>query len=376
MSLSAKPLAALLLIGLAQLPAHATTSIWAAQPNALVGHAADYRQLSCPKKAPAAYTGHLQLQSKYDQSDSSKSTLRAKQSKETTQIGKQIKRYIGGLVSASNQFQRAKKPQQARLALACLDQWLTAWATAGALHSKDASNTGVASRKWALAAISSTLLKTQALSNRAWQPSSVQRSWLEQLGEQVIAEYQPRHQPGFKFFNNHDYWAGWAVAATGMLLGRDDFMAWADSNLRRAFRQMTLSTSGDYAYLPLEVARSQLAADYSNYAMVPLVLLAEAAQFNGRPLSAEESRKLQLLANFTARAVLQPQTLEELQGKTQKAVGAHKMSWLIPYLNRYPEHVWARKLYAAQDGEVDNYGQIGGHLKPLYSHFQSSRENP
>jgi len=68
--------------------------------------------------------------------------------------------------------------------------------------------------------------------------------------------------------------------------------------------------------------------------------------------------------------VLEPRTLPELDNRKQKKVGSHKMIWLIPFLNRYPDHAWARALYDDQDGEVDNYSQIGGRLKPLYSRFK------
>jgi poly(beta-D-mannuronate) lyase len=364
-----RPLAFVALLMLNQMPAQATESIWATQSNALVASPADYRLLNCPRKPPAPYTGSLQLQSKYDQSDSSKSTLIV-QPKETARIAELIKGYIGNLVAAANQFQRAKEAEQARLDLACIDQWLNVWAKGGALRNPDASGTGIASRKWALAAIASTVLKVQALSGGAFALNAAQRSWLQQLAEQVIAEHRPRQQPDFAYFNNHDYWAGWAVAATGMLLGRDDFLAWADLNLRRGLAQATASASADARYLPLEVARAQLAADYSNYAMVPLTLLVEAAEHNGRPLNAQERQRFQQLANFTARAVLEPRTLPELDNRKQKKVGSHKMIWLIPFLNRYPDHAWARALYDDQDGEVDNYSQIGGRLKPLYSRFK------
>lgn len=363
-----RPLAFAALL-MSQLPAQATESIWATQSNALVSRPADYQSLTCPRKPPAPYTGSLQLQSKYDQSDSSKSTL-VVQPKETARIAELIKGYIGTLVAAANQFQRSKDAEQARLDLACIDQWLDVWAKGGALRNPDASGTGVASRKWALAAIASTLLKVQALSGGAFEPNAAQRSWLQQLAEQVIAEHSPRQRPDFAYFNNHDYWAGWAVAATGMLLGRDDFLAWADLNLRHGLAQATPSASADARYLPLEVARAQLAADYSNYAMVPLTLLVETAEHNGRALSAQERQAFEQLANFTARAVLEPRTLPELENRKQKKVGSHKMIWLIPFLNRYPDHAWARALYEDQDGEVDNYSQIGGRLKPLYSRFK------
>ena len=57
--------------------------------------------------------------------------------------------------------------------------------------------------------------------------SSAQKAWLQRLAELVMEDYRPRQAADFAYFNNHDYWAGWAVAASGMLLGRDDYVAWA-----------------------------------------------------------------------------------------------------------------------------------------------------
>ncbi|PAV93315.1 hypothetical protein WR25_09274 [Diploscapter pachys] len=48
---------------------------------------------------------------------------------------------------AGKRFQKAKKPQEANMALACQEQWLEHWAQAGALLDPDASNTGMAARK-------------------------------------------------------------------------------------------------------------------------------------------------------------------------------------------------------------------------------------
>ncbi|MGG2396364.1 polysaccharide lyase [Pseudomonas sp. SH1-B] len=357
-------LTGLLLLLAGSLSANAAQSIWPAQPTAASSLLGDYRQERCPKAPPPAYTGHLQLDSKYDQSDASKSRLVAQQSKDTQRIRKQVQGYIGGLIKAVQVFQRTSKANEANIALACLDQWLDAWASKSALLSDDASKTGVASRKWALAAIASTLLKVQALSDRHYQLSPVQRRWLQQLSAKVVAEYEPRRYDTGIYFNNHDYWAAWAVAAAAMLLDDDKGLAWADVALRRAFSQLAQG-DGDYQYLPLEVARGRLAADYSHYALVPLMLLVEAAEFNGRPLSEQERSKLAGLANFAIRAVLEPKTLPELSER-QTEVGPHKMVWLLPFLNRYPQHQWARRLYQAQGDEINHYSQVGGDLKPLY----------
>jgi poly(beta-D-mannuronate) lyase len=358
-----KRIAAALLLSL-PLSANAVQSIWANQMTPAAQLVADYHSVECPKKPPAAYTGHLQLDSKYDQSDASKTTLVQKQSKDTDKIRKQVQQYIGGLVKAGQVFQRSKKASEANTALACLDQWLDAWASKSALLSDDTSKTGVAARKWALAAIASTLLKVQALSDQRYQLSAVQTRWLGQLSRKVMDEYEPRRYDAGIYFNNHDYWAAWAVAATGMLLNDDKALAWADIALRRAFTQITPG-KGDYAYLPLEVARGRLAADYSQYALVPLMLLVEAAEANNRPLTADEREKLGRLANFAARAVLEPNTLPELSVR-QADVGEHKMIWLLPFLSRYPDHAWGKRLYEEYGDAINNYSQVGGDLKPLY----------
>ncbi|MHC5350600.1 polysaccharide lyase [Metapseudomonas furukawaii] len=358
--------AAGLALALPASPSWAVNSIWADQATPQAEMVGDFRGLGCEQSPPRPYTGALQLKSKYDQSDATKSRLSGEPDARTQKIQEEVKTYIGGLIRASKAFQRAKRPERANQALACLDLWLGSWARAGALETPDASKTGMAARKWALAAIGSTVLKVRALSDGRYDLDASQKAWLERLGERVIAEYQPRHAPGFAYFNNHDYWAGWAVASAGMLVGREDFIAWADTNLRRALGQARTGASGNYAYLPLEVARGKLAATYTQYALVPLVLLVESAEANGRGLSGQERETLWLLANFASRSLLEPETLPELQGRDQTEVAPYKLAWLIPFLHRYPDHAWAKRLYAEEDGEVDNYSQIGGPIKPLY----------
>ncbi|MFJ4068075.1 polysaccharide lyase [Pseudomonas sp. NPDC089996] len=370
-----RPQNAALLLAIALLipQAQAAQSIWPAHGTPQSAMIADYRTLACTKQPPAPYTGSLRLQSKYDQRDASKSTLRSSPDADSERIGKQVKQFVGGLIYASKRFQGAKKPQDANMALACQDQWLQHWAEAGALLNPDASGTGMAARKWALAAMAGAVLLTQSASDGKLQLNETQRSWFTRLGEQVIREYDPRRSASGVYFNNHDYWAAWAVAATGMLVERDDFIRWADGNLRRGLAQAVRANNGNYAYLPLEVARSKLAANYSQYALVPLVLLAESARANGLPWSSDDQQTLDLLANFAARTVLDPGDLPELKGQSQADVAPYKMAWLIPFLQRNPGHALARQLYDSEDGEVDNYSQLGGPIKAFYPPLPGSR---
>ncbi len=357
--------ASLALLLLAPLSAGAVESLWRPVAHPLSAELAGYAGQACPRQGVPPYSGHLRLESKYDQRDASKSTLRAEPAAESEKIARQVRGYLGQLAAASNHFSQAREAHGARRALACLDQWLREGAQASAFEHPQASGTGVATRKWALAAIASSALRTRALSDGVFRLDAQQQGWLQRLAEQVMAEHQPRRAPGFRHFNNHDYWAAWAVAASGMLLGRDDYLAWADYSLRRALREARSGHGSDYAYLPAEVARGPLAADYSHYALVPLVLLAETAEANGRALSAEEHERLQQLATFAARAVRAPDRLPELDGR-QRAVAAHKMTWLLPFLQRYPQHPEARALWQARGQQIDNYDQIGGRQRPLY----------
>lgn len=121
--------------------------------------------------------------------------------------------------------------------MACVGQGLDRWADAGALLDPDASKTGIAERKWALAAIAAVVMRTQALSNHRFELSQASRTWLAQLAQQVIADHTPRRKASFAHFNNHDYWAAWAIAATGMAIGQQDDIDWADVALRRALTE-------------------------------------------------------------------------------------------------------------------------------------------
>lgn len=352
------------IITLSASSAMAASSMWEPRETKQSKLISDYREQSCPKKPPRAYTGHLQLDSKYDQSDRTKSTL-TDLPKETKAIRSHITDYHRGLAGFVRYYESADSQGEANRSLACLHQWLEAWASEGALLSTDMSGTGRAVRKWSLAALSSVLLKIHAVTNGEFELSAAQRNWLEKLAEGVIRDYSPRQTLEYQYFNNHDYWAAWAVSATGMLLGRDRYIDWSEKTLHLALEQSRESEAKGHRYLPLEVARGNLAVDYMHYAMVPLVLLVESMAANDRDLDAEQQRKLGELANFAARGVMEPGSLPELR-KGQKEVPSHKMVWLLPFLKQQPFHSQARTLYRKVKDDVGFYGQVGGSLRSLY----------
>lgn len=344
-------------------PALANNNLWQAKDAA---PRLPTEQIACSQTPPKPYTGSLLFESKYNQSDASKSSLRLWPDWSTWRANNQIKDYFKEVVGFARELER-KNPKRQAEGLSCLNLWLDSWASAHALESQETTKTGIAARKWALAALASTLLRTQAITAGQYQPSEQQLAWLERLADLVIADYNPRRLPGEHYYNNHDYWAAWAVTAVGLLAQRDDYLAWGFAGLDPVFEQLV--EKPDYAYLPYEVARGKLGSDYSHYAMVPITLLVEAREHNQRPLSERERELYLKLANFTARSALQPESLAELAPR-QESPKRHKQIWLIPFLSRYPEQYWPRRLYLEQEGDVDGYSQIGGRIKPLYPDLQ------
>ena len=88
-------------------------SIWPPRPLPLAAQIGDYRQLECPKAVPEPYTGALQIDSKYDQSDASRSTLSGKVSARSKETHARLAEYTQRLAQFADSSPQAN-------ALGCL----------------------------------------------------------------------------------------------------------------------------------------------------------------------------------------------------------------------------------------------------------------
>src|SRR5471032_802977 len=95
---------------------------------------------------PTPYTGPLQFRSKYEGSDKARSTLNVQSTQSFRDTTSDITKMERGTSKRVMQFMRDGRPEQ----LSCTLNWLTAWAQADALMSKDFNHTGKSMRKWAL----------------------------------------------------------------------------------------------------------------------------------------------------------------------------------------------------------------------------------
>jgi poly(beta-D-mannuronate) lyase len=79
--------------------------------------------------------------------------------------------------------------------------------------------------------------------------------------------------------NNHYYWEGLAVTATGAVTGDARSLAWGRKVFDHAMGQIEADGS-----LPLELARGRKALSYHLYAAAPLVMMASILDLDAAPL--------------------------------------------------------------------------------------------
>ena len=226
--------------------------------------------VNCSKDVPEPFTAPLTIQSKYNQSDKSKSTQSTPQNRQSINIQKTIIGYTRGIVRFGNYAINSDNAAKQAGTQRCLHVWLTAWANAGALTTNDTTKTGIVVRKWTLASIAMVAIKTEQLSQGTWALNSVEKQWFSNLAALVINDYNARLVPYFKYFNNHDHWAAWAIFSTGMLVDNQDFIRWGKRVFDIAFTRAVFESGKQYAYFPNEISRRQLAANYTHFSLALL----------------------------------------------------------------------------------------------------------
>lgn len=118
---------------------------------------------------------------------------------------KPVNDYLDGVARSANAWQRGRKPADAQCALG----WLQAWADGGGMLGAMATNQSWYTRKWTLSGLALSYARVQAAATPA-QRQAVE-AWLRRLADLTIA-HSDAHK-GVR--NNHYYWEGLAITATG-----------------------------------------------------------------------------------------------------------------------------------------------------------------
>lgn len=279
---------------------------------------------------PTPYTGALQFRSKYEGSDKARSTLNVQSEKAFRDSTASITTLERDTSKQVMQFMRDGRPEQ----LECTLDWLTAWAKADALLSKDFNHTGKSMRKWALGSMASAYirLKFSASQPLAAHPQQAQQieAWFSKLADQVVSDWD--NLPLDKT-NNHSYWAAWSVMATSIATDRRDLFDWAVKEFKVGANQVDAQ-----GFLPNELKRQQRALAYHNYALPPLAMIASFAQANGVDLRPENNGALKRLGERVLAGAKDPDAFERKSGKAQDMTDLKvdsKFAWLEPFCSLY-----------------------------------------
>ncbi len=210
----------------------------------------------------------------------------------------------------------------------CALDWLNAWAGGRALLGNMTNNQSEYERKWILAGLALNYLKIR--DDAALDPTKKKRveDWLHEVAGTVIAFFKNTNVK----HNNHYYWAGLAVAASGVATNDGNLLNWGVATYREALTQI-----GSDGTLPLELARAGKALSYHNYSVAPLVLIAELAEANGIDLYGEGQGAFQRLVKRTVEGLQNPRFFEKRTGVSQEVPKGGILGWMEPYEARFPD---------------------------------------
>ncbi len=193
----------------------------------------------------------------------------------------------------------------------CGLQWLSAWARQNALMGTMTTSQSYYTRKWALGGLALGYARLRPAAGEADRQAI--DAWLKTVADATLV-----HADAYKGVrNNHYYWEGLAVAATGAVTGDARLLAWGRKVFDHAMSQVAPDGS-----LPLEMARAAKALHYHSFAAQPLVMLASILDV--------QSAQLDRLVRFTLQGVADPAAIEKAAGIAQERIG-RTPGWKIVY---------------------------------------------
>jgi len=234
---------------------------------------------------------------------------------------------------------RTGEPRHAQ----CLLDLLSSWADRRALLAFDYNgNHGQAwyAIQWSAAAAGLAYSIVRAEPSLGAQRKHAVEDWLAEVVTKQIGF------PGNRLSccNNHRSWRGLQAAIAGVVSGDDRLFRYGI----RAYAE-ALATMNPDGSLPHEMARGKRALHYQNFAILPLVFIAEIAARQGYDLYGLEvdGRHIHLAVGFLLKALDDPAGLR-LYTADEQDTGfierREELNWLEPYHRRFPRPETARWL--------------------------------
>lgn len=243
-----------------------------------------------------------------------------------------VDEFLGTVARSASAWQQHHDESDARCAL----DWLSGWADKGAMLGTMTTEQSYYTRKWALSGLALSYARVQA----AAAPAQRKRieDWLL-----LLADATMRHSDAHKGSrNNHYYWEGLAVAATGAVTHDARCLAWGRKVFEHAMGQIQPDGT-----LPLEMARAGRALNYHLFAAAPLVMIASILDL--------QDPALDKLVAFSVAGVNDPAILQKTTGFEQEHPGGVP-GWIAIYVRHgghlaAPVEIPARNFDARMGGD-------------------------
>jgi poly(beta-D-mannuronate) lyase len=312
----------------------------------------------CP--AVNVYQGALDIPSKYQQSEKAKDVIDDDNEARYQAMSAPMSDLQQLSASLTDKIFKGKGRESD---LQCLRQHWLAWAKAGALLQPTKQPVGKAIRKWTLGAISANYLKIKLnlAADDPRFPKAEQQElerWLGLVASEVMIDYSHRKP---EQINNHDYWAGWSVITTAVVLNRQDMFDWAGAIYLNAMAQINAD-----GLLPNELKRRSRALSYHNFALQPLVLIAAFGEANHQPWMQSQQAALHRLAALVISNIDDNSAMTRDAGSAQvkEDLREHsRLSWLAPYIATSGDTAWLPLLKSLPTLRTT---RLGGDLTYLY----------
>lgn len=255
-----------------------------------------------------------------------------------------LTRFLRGVASDADKAWRRSKPEAQRDAAHCGLGALAQWAAAGALLGRMETAQAEYQRKWDLTGAALAYLKLRA--HATPEQRAAIEPWLQKLADAARAFFD---DPARKR-NNHWYWLGLGLGAVGLATASDRHWEMARGIAADAARDITAEGT-----LPLEMERQARALHYHDFALEPLVLLAELARARGEDFWALGNGALHRLARATIDGFADPATFARLAGAPQEPGIKPGAGWSHVYAARFPG-----RLSAPIPGAAPGHRWLGG----------------
>ena len=210
----------------------------------------------------------------------------------------------------------------------CALRWLAAWADAEAFLKQPRGFQGLAERRWFSLSTALSYLKIRDEPTLDGAARQRVEAWLGRLAARALLTGGE--------LNNHAYWEGLTAMVNGILLNRPELYEIGPARYRLALSQMRADGT-----LPRELRRGDQSLLYHNFALEPLVYIAEFAARQGQDLFGEtvEGRGLKQLLDVVLAGIgdLEQYRRFSDQGQQLCFICGAAMDWAELYYARFAD---------------------------------------